>query len=79
MEWEPLPKRARRTYNKDCIPSRTQPPAKANIRERAAPSMQEKIDAAVQARIYSERAKGSLSSKDGCAGDNYECKGVFCV
>ena len=61
--WEPLPKRNRKRGAGES--------GKSSVR--AAPPTQARIDDAVQARIDSHRAKGSLTSRDGMDGDNYEC------
>ena len=37
-------------------------------------SHQQEIDANIRARAGQQRAEATLESKDGCAGDNYECK-----
>ena len=42
-------------------------------------SRQQEIDANVRARSEQHRAEATLESKDGCAGENYECTFIISV
>jgi hypothetical protein len=75
MEWEPLPKRARRRGQEKSGASS----AAVKPNARAAPTTQQSIEDAVKARIDAHRAKGSLASTDGCPGDNYECQSLYAM
>lgn len=70
VDWEPLPKRTRREKGREGKEDISLPRSSV----RAAPTTQQTIDAAVKERINAHRAKGSLASQDGCAGENFECK-----
>mmetsp|Transcript_1600 Transcript_1600/g.2549 ORF Transcript_1600/g.2549 Transcript_1600/m.2549 type:complete len:205 (+) Transcript_1600:18-632(+) len=64
QSWEPLPKRTKRKID------RSEPAVVSSAR--AVPANQRTIEDAVSARSNAHRAQATLSSKDGCDGDNYE-------
>lgn len=71
--WEPLPKRQRKASRSNVDqPIEKAKPASSH-RPAPSQSIAEKIEANIQARSSMLRADTSLTSKDGCAGQFYEC------
>lgn len=72
--WEPLPKRQKR-FSKDREIDTGKSNKRCTSSTRPAPiqSVAESIEANIQARSAMIRADTSLASKDGCAGQFFEC------